>query len=141
MDGLNMIREFEGLRLRAYQDSVGVWTIGYGHTKNVQPHMRISIEQAEDFLEDDVRPIEQKLNRLGINLRQGQFDALVSFIFNLGEGAFNRSTLKKKILASATDREITAEFKRWDKVKINGKYQSLEGLTRRRAAEAASWVL
>ena len=133
--GLSLIKEFEGCRLQAYKCPAGVWTIGYGHTRGVTEGMEISREIADFLLVDDVTPCELAINALKLNLRQGQFDALVSFIFNLGIGNFNRSTLKKKILAGAKDAEIAAEFKKWNKA--GGKVHA--GLVRRRAAEARLW--
>ena len=88
-DGLNIIEQFEGLRLKAYQDSVGVWTIGYGHTENVASGQIITQSQAEDFLQHDVTWAEDAANLyLGhAGLHQHQFDALVSLVFNVGAGA------------------------------------------------------
>lgn len=136
-DGLAIIKKYEGLRLKAYKCPAGVWTIGYGHTRGVTEGMTIDQKIADRLLVEDVRPIEAQINALKLNMRQGQFDALVSFIFNLGEGAFNRSTLKKKILAGAKDSEIAAEFKKWNKA--GGKV--LPGLVKRREEEAVSWML
>lgn len=136
-DGLELIKKYEGLRLKAYKCPAGIPTIGYGHTNGVTMGMEISQSVAEKYLLEDIAPIERALNALHINLRQGQFDALVSFIFNLGQGSFNESTLKKKILASAPDSEICAEFKKWNKA--GGKV--LAGLVKRREDEARTWVL
>ena len=136
-DGLELIKKYEGLRLKAYKCPAGIPTIGYGHTNGVTMGMEISQSVAEKYLLEDIAPIERALNALHINLRQGQFDALVSFIFNLGQGSFNNSTLKKKILASAPDSEICAEFKKWNKA--GGKV--LAGLVKRREDEARTWVL
>ena len=98
--------------------------------------MAITQSQADQFLQDDITPIERQLNALKINFRQGQFDALVSFIFNLGIGNFNKSTLKKRIITGAEDSVIVAEFKRWNKA--GG--QVLPGLVARREAECAMWT-
>lgn len=136
-EGLALIKKYEGLRLKAYKCPADVWTIGYGHTRGVTEGMIITEKIANTLLKEDVRPIETELNGLNLNLRQGQFDALVSFIFNLGIGAFNRSTLKKKILSGAPDTEIVAEFKKWNKA--GGKV--LQGLVKRRAEEAATWMI
>ena len=137
VEGLNLIKKYEGLRLKAYQDSVGVWTIGYGHTRGVKPGMTITTTIAEELLREDIAPEEKFLNGLGINFRQGQFDALMSFLHNFGDAKFNGSTLKKKILAGAPDSEICAEFKKWNKA--GGKV--LAGLVKRREDEAKTWVL
>lgn len=134
--GLRLIKDFEGLMLGAYKCPAGVWTIGYGHTKGVKRGMVISHEQADDYLVEDIGPIEKYLNGLGINFRQEQFDALVSWIFNLGAGNFNVSTLKKKILGDASDKEIAKEIVRW----YNASGQPLLGLKKRRIAEANMFV-
>lgn len=136
-DGLNLIKRYEGCRLKAYKCPAGVWTIGYGHTRGVKDGMTITQAIADQLLIEDVKPCEKAINALGINLRQGQFNALVSFIFNLGTGNFNSSTLKKKIVAGAADREICDEFKKW--VKAGGKVMA--GLIKRREEEAAMWML
>ena len=130
--GLRLIKDFEGLRLGAYKCPAGVWTIGFGHTNGVKQGQVITEAQACDFLVEDIAPIEKLLNSLGINFRQDQFDALVSWIFNLGAGNFNKSTLKKKILADAKDEEIAYEFTKW----VNAGGKPLAGLKRRRVAEA-----
>ena len=134
--GRDLIKKYEGLRLKAYKCPAGVWTVGYGHTRGVTSSTEISQSMADLFLLDDIRPLERYINKLGINFRQGQFDALVSFMFNLGEGNFNKSTLKKKILAGGNDEDIAAEFKKWNKA--GGKV--LDGLTKRREEEAELWL-
>lgn len=134
--GLALIKKYEGCILEAYRCPAGVWTIGYGHTHRVTKGMSITEEIAESLLREDVLPIEKLLNGMGINFRQCQFDALVSFVFNVGEGNFNTSTLKKKIVAGAADGEIAAEFKKWNK----GGGKVLPGLIRRREEEAATWM-
>ena len=135
-----LIKDSEGLELASYKCPAGKWTIGYGHTKFVAAGMSITMEIAEELLREDVQECEKVLNRMGVNFRQGQFDALVSFIFNFGEGKFNSSSLKKKILAGAPDEEIVAELKKWDKATVNGKKVPLGGLTKSRAAETALWM-
>jgi lysozyme len=134
--GRDLIKKYEGLRLKAYKCPAGVWTVGYGHTRGVTSSTEISQSMADLFLQDDIRPLERYINKLGINFRQGQFDAIVSFLFNLGEGNFNKSTLKKKILAGGNDEDIAAEFKKWNKA--GGKV--LDGLTKRREEEAEMWL-
>ena len=134
--GLRLIKDFEGLRLAAYKCPAGVWTIGFGHTKGVKQGQVITEAQACDYLVEDIGPIERQLNKLGINFRQEQFDALVSWIFNLGWGNFSNSTLKKKIIADAKDEDITAEFIKW----INAGGKPLPGLKKRRVAEANMFV-
>ncbi|MFP3331443.1 MULTISPECIES: lysozyme [unclassified Pseudomonas] len=129
--GLSLIKSFEGLRLQAYQDSVGVWTIGYGATRSVQPGMKVSKEQAERMLLRDVKRFEPEVERLITSpLNQNQWDALVSFTYNLGAANLESSTLRRLINAgnyvAAAD-----QFPRWNKA--GGKV--LAGLVRRRAAE------
>ena len=134
--GKKLIKDFEGLRLDAYLCPAGVWTVGYGHVKGVKKGQHITKAQAEDYLVEDIGPAERLLNSLGVNFRQEQFDCLCSFIYNLGVGNFNGSTLKKKILADAPDHEITDEIVKW--VYASGK--ALTGLKRRRIAEANMFV-
>ncbi|MFS7390396.1 lysozyme [Carnobacterium maltaromaticum] len=84
-NGRNLIKEFEGMRLTAYQDSVGVWTIGYGRTKGVYAGMQISEQQANACLDEDIKTHAVGIfNFVTVQLNQNQFDALVSFHFNLG---------------------------------------------------------
>ena len=126
-----MIRQFEGLRLMAYQCPAGVWTIGYGHTSNVLPGKVITKELAEEFLKQDIEAAENIVNAECPGLRQCQFDALVSFIFNVGGGNFWKSTLLEKVKANPDDNSIMDEFLRW--VYANGVVQP--GLQKRRLAE------
>ncbi|MBK5145858.1 lysozyme [Budviciaceae bacterium BWR-B9] len=129
--GINTIKAFESLRLGAYLCPADVWTIGYGHTDGVKRGDLISADQAERFLKGDVIKFEQDITRLvKVPLTQGQFDALVSFVFNVGTRAFSNSTMLRKI--NARDFAGAAnEFSRW--VYANGK--RLAGLERRRRAE------
>ena len=130
--GIDLIKKFEGCKLYAYRDSVGVPTIGYGHIKNVKAGMAITQQQAETFLKDDIKPVETLLNGMGINYTQNQFDALVSWIFNLGQGNFKSSTMYKYIVARKTDLEITDQMVKWH----NAGGKPLVGLKKRRCAEA-----
>jgi lysozyme len=123
--------EMEGLRLDAYVDAAGVWTIGYGHTKNVRQGDKISEYWAKELLMQDVAEVEREVKALGVAKTQGQFDALVSFAFNLGIGNLKRSTLLKCIREGRSMREIKRQFMRW--VVAGGK--RLKGLERRRAWE------
>ena len=88
-NGIKFIKEWEGLWLDSYTDCVGVLTIGYGHTKGVYKGQHITEQQATDFLKQDIAEVERCLNNLNITLTQNQFDALCSFGFNVGIGAFN----------------------------------------------------
>ena len=130
-NGLSLITHSEGLRTESYQDSVGVWTIGFGHTRNVKEGDVITMDQAYLYLQSDLRPCEQLLNGLDISFTQNQFDALVSFIFNLGSGNFLKSTLLKKIKVDPNDPTIADEFIKWN----HAGGQVLPGLTKRRQAE------
>ena len=126
-----MIKGFEGLRLEAYLCSAGVPTIGYGHTKGVQLGDKITEEEAEKFLKDDLHDAELTVLREVIwRPAPHQFDALVSFIFNVGINAFKRSTMLKKLNASDIVGAAN-EFNRWNKVK--GKVSN--GLRKRRDKE------
>ncbi|NWD68160.1 lysozyme [Pseudomonas gingeri] len=130
-NGVNLIKSFEGLRLNAYQDSVGVWTIGYGTTRQVSAGMTITAAQAEQMLQDDISRFEPELSSLvKVPLNQGQWDALMSFIYNLGAANLGSSTLLK-LLNAGDYAGAAAQFPRWNKA--GG--QVLAGLTARRAAE------
>lgn len=139
--GIALIKQFEGCKLTAYQDSVGVWTIGYGWTqpvdgKPIRAGMTIKQETAERLLKTGLVSYESDVSRLvKVGLNQGQFDALVSFTYNLGARSLSTSTLLRKLnagdYAGAAD-----EFLRWNKA--GGKV--LNGLTRRREAERALFL-
>lgn len=129
--GIELIKEFEGCKLKAYQDSVGVWTIGYGHTKNVKKGDAIDQAQADQFLINDLSDAENAVNHLvKVEITQEMFDALSSFTFNLGAGKLQSSTLLK-LLNDSKYSEASAQFTRW--VFAGGK--KLNGLVRRREAE------
>jgi lysozyme len=134
--GKNLIKEAEGLRLDAYRCPAGVSTIGWGHTKGVKMGQHITLAEAEDLLVEDIAPIERLLNGMKINFRQEQFDALVSWIFNLGGGNFKGSTMYKRILEDARDEEITDQMVKW----INASGRPLPGLMKRRVAEANLFI-
>ena len=134
--GLDFIKSYEGLKLEAYKCPAGVWTIGYGTTKNVVKGMKITKEQADELFLKDIAPIERALNLLGVNFRQEEFDSLCSWIYNLGMGNFNASTMKKRIVADAPDLEITDQMVKW----VNAGGTPLLGLKRRRVAEANMWL-
>ena len=129
--GLELIRKFEGCRLQAYQDSVGIWTIGYGCTTDVEPGQIITQAEAEQRLMEDLRDAETCVSAaVTVPLTEHEFDALVAFVFNLGCKQFRGSTLLRKLNASDYN-GAALEFRRWDKA--GG--QVLAGLTRRMAAE------
>ncbi|MCP1292527.1 lysozyme [Chromobacterium sp. S0633] len=136
-NGVKLIQQFEGLRLKAYQDAVGVWTIGYGHTgPDVTPGLVISQAQADALLARDLNRFETGVSRLvQVPLNQNQFDALLSFSYNLGLGSLQNSTLLR-LLNQRDYAGAAAQFPRWNKA--GGKV--LPGLTRRRAAEQALFL-
>ena len=130
--GLALIKQFEGCRLAAYQCSAGVWTIGYGHTAGVHKGMKITQAQAEEYLKHDVAKFEKYVNNPSYvpftdKLNQNQFDALVSFAFNLGQGNV------KKLCTGRVMNQIPSAMQQY--CKAAGK--TLPGLQRRRKAEAA----
>jgi lysozyme len=126
-----LVRNAEGLRLRAYQDSKGVWTIGVGHTHRVYAGMVITSDQAEAFLELDMGEAVAGVNLLALPCTQCQFDALVSFTFNEGVGHLESSHLLRDHRLGDFP-EAAAEFGKW--VYCDGRV--LDGLVKRRAAEA-----
>lgn len=138
--GLELIKKYEGLRLEAYKDPAGILTIGYGHTKTVKPGMIINKEMAELLLKIDVMDAENAVRALvNIELNQNQFDALVSFVFNVGKRSFERSTLLK-LLNAGKILEAGEEFMRWTKARQPGGLKELPGLVKRRAEEKALFL-
>lgn len=130
--GIDLVKEYEGFRAKAYRCPSGIWTIGYGHTKNVRPGMEITREEGEVFLREDLKIAENVVNRECPRISQNKFDALASFVFNCGEGNFMRSTLLKCVKANPDNPNIRYELSKW--TKSGG--TSLPGLIRRRRAEA-----
>ena len=130
--GIELIKKHEGFRAKAYKCPADKWTIGYGHTINVKSTDVITKEQGEYFLRQDVGYAEKEVNKYNLDINQNQFDALVSFVFNLGAGNFARSTLLRRIKAHPNDITIRREFVRW--VYAGGKV--LQGLVKRRKEEA-----
>ena len=111
--GLSLIKKWEGLELEAYRDTGKVWTIGYGHTHEVRAGQKITPEQAEQFLREDLQQAESAVNRLVKKpLRQQEYDALVSFVFNIGEGQFKSSTMLK-MLNKGDMLHAASQFMRW----------------------------
>ena len=130
--GTHLLKYFEGCKTVAYQDSVGVWTIGYGHTKGVTTGMTITQEEAEQMLESELAEYEGYVEKyVTVPLTQNQFDALVVWVYNLGPTNFRNSTLLKE-LNSGDYTAASKEIKRWNKA--GGKV--LAGLVKRREAEA-----
>jgi lysozyme len=133
--GIEFIKKEEGLKLNAYLDVAGIPTIGYGTTSGVRMGDRITPEKAEEFLRRDLERVESAIMRnVPYGLTPKQFDALASFIYNVGIGAFTRSTLLKKLLASDIVGAAN-EFPKWNKSKVNSKLRPVDGLTARRNRE------
>lgn len=135
-NGVNFIKCHEALRLKAYQDSKGVWTIGWGHTKGVKPGDVITREQAEQFIRDDFAWVERTLNADLVAGRdkplvtQNEFDALCSLVFNIGSDAYLESTVRRKIKQG--DKMAAARaFKMW----VYSDHKFVQGLANRRADE------
>ena len=133
--GLNLIKEFEGLRLKPYKCAAGVWTIGYGHTNGVNENTNAITEaQAEQYLRDDLRNFETLVNNKNYvpqNINQNQFDALVSFAFNLGGGNLKELCTANYKPGKKTVTHIANEITLYNKV--NKKY--CQGLANRREKE------
>lgn len=131
-----IIKEFEGLKLNAYLCPAGVWTIGFGHTKGIKQGMKIDQATADRLLDIDIVDVARSIRKLvKVDLNDNQAQALVSFIFNVGAGAFEKSTLLRKLnqkdYAGASD-----EFGKW----VYAKGKKLPGLIRRRKAERELFV-
>jgi len=133
--GLDLIKRFEGLRLEAYQDVAGIWTIGYGHIKTAKPGMKITEKEAEDLLRDDLKDAENAVQSpVKVPVNDNEFSALVSLVFNIGRGAFGKSTALK--LLNKDDRIAAADaIELWNKSTVGGKKVVIPGLVARRAAE------
>lgn len=136
--GYNLIKSFEGLRLRAYQDAVGIYTIGYGNItyengKKVQRGDVITRERADELFRYFADKFASNVDAsITVPVTQNQFNALVSFAYNVGIGAFRKSTLLKKLNKCTNDPTIRNEFLKW----VNAGGRRLEGLVKRRTREA-----
>ena len=131
-EGISLIKKFEGCELSAYEDAVGIPTIAYGRIKNVGMGDSCTKEQAEDWLAEEMPEYEGYINdQVNVTLTQNQFDALCSWVYNLGPTNLKNSTLLK-VLNKEEYEDVPAQIIRWNKA--GGK--TLEGLTRRREAEA-----
>jgi|TARA_B110000977_G_scaffold111217_1_gene144334 lysozyme len=131
-EGLGLIKKFEGCEYNAYKCAAGVLTIGYGHTEGVKEDDLVTQQEADKLLEKDIKIFEEiVLDAVEMPLSQHQFDALVSWTFNLGGGNLNSSTMLK-VLNTGDYENVPTQIKRWNKA--GGKV--LEGLIRRREAEA-----
>jgi len=135
MTGKDIIKKWEGLRLKAYLCPAGVPTIGYGHTYNVKMGQTISVSQAELFLDHDYQNAEEQvLSLVKVPLTENQLGALTSFVFNLGSGNLRISTLLRK-LNLGDYRGAAEQFGAWNKARVKGAMVALDGLTKRRADE------
>ena len=136
-NGIELIKKFEGCRLEAYKCPAGILTIGYGHTgSEVHLGQKITQEQAEKYLKQDITIHSNNVSRLvKAPLNQNQFDALVSFEYNVGYGNFASSTMLK-LLNQKKYTEAAAQFGRW----VYANKKVLQGLVRRRAAEKELFV-
>lgn len=142
----NLIKRFEGLVLNAYQDAVGRWTVGYGHTDNVLPEEQIDVPTAERLLDLDILEAERSIHNLVpevfiLRLSDKSYDALVSFVFNVGRQAFvrpggSRTDFYRALVGDDLTR-VCAEMQRWVRGTVNGQAVVLPGLVERRGAEAA----
>jgi GH24 family phage-related lysozyme (muramidase) len=131
--GIELLKQFEGCRLTAYQDSVGVWTIGFGTTTEVKEGQTISQVKAEEYLRFDLAIFEKAVTEsLKVPVNQNQFDALVSFTYNVGVSAFRSSTLLNLINEKTDKKVVAAEFSKW----VKAGNQTLPGLVSRRKAES-----
>jgi len=142
--GIDLIKKFEGLHrvqedgtVSSYRCPAGVWTAGWGSTYGVKSGTKWTVQECEDRLRADVKKFEDAVKRrVNVPLTQGQFDSLVSWTYNLGEGNLSSSTLLKKINKGLYE-DVPSEMMKWNKARVNGELQPLAGLTRRRAAEAS----
>ena len=136
---ISKLKEFEGLSLVAYKPTKAErwYTIGYGHSAgDVRAGMRINEEKAEELLRRDLFFVEKFINGIPKVKKQGQFDALVSFAYNVGVGNLKNSTLLKKIMHDAPTSEIQREFMKW----VYSGRKRLDGLVKRRRWEAERWA-
>lgn len=138
-NGVKLIYQFEGCKLKAYKDSAGIWTIGYGTImypsgEKVKEGDKITHEEAVTYLKYEISLKSKSVTAFTskVVLNQNQYDALVSFAYNVGVGALQKSTLLKKVIKNPDDPTIEAEFMRW--IKAGGKV--VEGLRKRRQAES-----
>lgn len=135
--GIELIKRFEGLSLQVYHDMVGLLTVGYGHRTNLPWGEQITQQQADDMLTTDLDAVSDQLKAvLKVELTDNQFSALVSFVYNLGIGAFQHSTLCKLVNTRCVS-QASLEFEKWDHA--GGKIVS--GLLRRRIAERDLFLL
>ena len=134
-----LITKFESCCLKAYRCPAGVPTIGFGHTSGVKMGDTVTMEKALQLLEEDVtvfaRSLEKVLDAIEAHINQNQFDALVSFVFNIGMGNFMKSTMFDLLEKNESPEVIAKEFAKWNKARQGGRLVELKGLTKRRSAE------
>jgi lysozyme len=143
-EGIDLVKRFEGLHklkddgmVHAYRCPAGKWTCGYGATKGVRSGVKWTVKAAEQRLIDDLEEHGKIVKKyVNVPLTQSQYDAITSFVFNLGAGNFKSSTLLKKLNMGDYD-AVPEQIMRWNKARVDGQLTPLRGLTRRRAAEAA----
>lgn len=135
-NGRKLIEFYEGKRYKAYLCPAGIWTIGIGHTRDVKEGDTVTDEQIDKYFYTDIINYETHINDLHLKINQNQFDALVSFSFNLGVTALLGSTLLKMVKVYANNPEIRYQFSRWNKGLVKGNLIELPGLTKRRKSEA-----
>lgn len=135
--GVALIKEFEGLKLRAYLDVAGIWTIGFGHIADVIDGMEITLDKATEFLKGDLKATEAFITRAlgGAKTTANQFSAMVALAYNIGVGAFGKSTVLREHKAGNHAAAAQA-FLLWDKATIDGQLQQVAGLKRRRESES-----
>lgn len=133
---IKKITEFEGFSNTAYRCPAGKWTCGIGHTSGVTATTTCTSKEAEQWLKEDLAPVEAYVNTIEQVRTQGQYDALVDFAYNLGLGNLKSSTLLRKIKEGAPTGDIQEQFRRW--VYAGGKV--LKGLVKRREWEAQRWA-
>jgi len=143
-DGINLVKKFEGLHrvqpdgmVSAYRCPAGKYTCGWGATRGVRSGTKWTKEYCDMRLVEDLADHSKAIKKyVQVPLSQGQFDALTSFVFNLGEGNFRSSSLLRLLNQGKYD-DVPEQIMRWNKARVDGKLTPLKGLTRRRAAEAA----
>ncbi len=138
--GVDLIKSFEGLRLNAYKDSAGIWTIGYGTIQYedgtpVKKGDVINEDQAEHLLQFEIFKKTKKLNQFLPVLNQNQFDACTSLAYNIGVNGFEGSTACKKIKSNPCDETIKQSWILWNKARVDGVLTEIKGLTKRRQKE------
>jgi lysozyme len=138
----DLIKNFEGKKLKAYKDSVGIWTIGFGSIYNIDENRPvkqgdvISEETALRWLRYEIAQKQIDIKKLiKVPVTQNQLDSITSLVFNIGTNSFKKSTLLKLLNAGTDKKTVADQFLRWNKGTIDGKLQVIPGLTNRRILE------